>query len=52
MASFKQLSLNCVFEMAEWELILASALNCYMSYYAYVAWFELVYLLLSYMWQP
>lgn len=48
MASFKQLSLNCVFEMAEWELILASALNCYMSI-AYVAWFELVYLLLSYM---
>lgn len=31
MASFKQLSLNCVFEMAEWESILASALNCYMS---------------------
>lgn len=48
MASFKQLSLNCVFEMAEWESILASALNCYV-YYAYVAWFELVYLLLSYM---
>lgn len=48
MASFKQLSLNCVFEMAEWESILASALNCYV-YYADVAWFELVYLLLSYM---
>lgn len=32
MASFKQLSLNCVFEMAEWESILASGLNClYMS---------------------
>lgn len=36
MAPFKQLSLNCVFEMAEWESILASAWNCYV-YYAYVA---------------